>query len=61
MLIQTKKAKQKQIMRDVVLEELEGTCKRIVDKTFSLKEKLGNGGGEAIAHAFTLLPAKPNA
>lgn len=46
-----KNAKLKKIQHQVVAEELLETCNRITDKTCSLKNKLNNGGGEAIVAA----------
>lgn len=49
----TKNSRAKKIMHDVVREELNETCLRVIAKTRSLKEKLTNGGGEALIKALT--------
>lgn len=48
-----KKAREQKQKREEVLNELHRTCQRIVIKTGSLKQKLSNGGGEAIIQGIT--------
>lgn len=48
-----KNAKARRIMHDTVTENIEKTCERITLKTDALREKLRNGGGDALVGLLT--------